>query len=327
MTTIQLIEKFLLDNDISLPVHDFVATTSNIYHGYESEYYDSLHYSIELSKPFWNDTLDDLVNVLSNSQNLKVLDFGCGTGFATAQVLQSELKNKCEKIICYDLSPDMVKVCANKFKNVHNITYLSDQEGFENLKKSTEKIDVILCNALVHHVLDHKELFGMFDELLSENGVLIIGHEPNKNFYQNKFLQTISTIYRFNKKCKNKITRLFQSKKDKKNGKDISLLTYNKLLENGYIQQQFPKYMIQKLVDIHVPMSTLATQPWGELGFDQNFFSTISANRFEVVKQRSYNHIKDQEAYKSVFWRSISRIIEKIYPKDGADSIFVLKKK
>ena len=36
--------------------------------------------------------------------------------------------------------------------------------------------------------------------------------------------------------------------------------------------------------------------------------------------------IKDQNAYNSLFWRSISRVLESVYPTNGADTILIFKK-
>jgi 2-polyprenyl-3-methyl-5-hydroxy-6-metoxy-1,4-benzoquinol methylase len=326
MNTIQLIEQFLVENNIKLSARDFVETVSNIYHKHESQQYDDSHFSIELAIPYWKKTLLDLEVQLNGKKDLQVLDFGCGTGFATEQILNSNFKKACSQLVCYDLSPDMIDVCKEKFKSVPNISYLSNREGFENLKNKSGKFDVIVCNSLIHHILDHQLLFDVFEESLTENGILIIGHEPNTNFYNNIVLKRISQSYRVYKKLLNKTKSIFGVKKKYTKENDKHALTYNELLEKGYISKSFPDYLIQKFVDIHVPMSTLKIQPWGELGFNAAFFSAISSNKFQVIQQLSYNHIKDEQAYKSFFWKSISKLMQKRYPNDGADAIFVLKK-
>ena len=322
MDTIKAIELFLKNNNVEVSTTDFIRLTSNIYHKFESERYDISHFSIELSIPHWQKVLNNL-NV-SEGKNLNVLDFGCGTGFVTDQIINSSFFNEDINITCYDLSPDMVEVCEKKFSKFQNINYLSDSEGFEILKNKIGKFDVIICNALIHHVLDHKELFRIFDESLVDNGILIIGHEPNKNFYKNLALQKVSSTFRIFKKITNKIKKVSIDKKPLQ--EDLCLMTYEELLEKKIIKTDFPKNLIQKLIDIHVPMSTLSVQPWGELGFDADFFKRETENKFIIKKQITYNHIKDQQAYKSFFWRNVSKVLEKSYPDDGADVIFVLKR-
>ena len=295
MTTIEAIELFLKSNNVEVSASDFVKITSNIYHKFESNRYDTSHFSIELSIPHWQKVLNNLD--VFKGEKLNVLDFGCGTGFVTDQIIKSTFFNKELEITCYDLSPDMVEVCKKKFSKFQNINYLSNVQGFETLKNKIGKFDVIICNALIHHILDHKELFKIFDESLMENGVLIIGHEPNKNFYKNTFLQKVSSLFRVIKKITNKIKKGSMHKKPVQ--QDLCLMTYNELLDKKIIKANFPKHLIQKLIDIHVPMSTLSIQPWGELGFDADFFKRESENKFIIEKQISYNHIKDQQAYKS----------------------------
>lgn len=327
MNTVKLINDFLNEYNIKFTAHDFVEITSNVYHKFEAEKYDYSHYSIELSIPYWRKTLIELEVLLQKKDNLRMLDFGCGTGFATEQVLNSSLKDKFSKIICYDLSPDMIQICNQKFNTINSIEYLSDRSGFENLKNETGKFDVIICNSLIHHILDHKELFKVFKDSLTENGIVIIGHEPNKNFYQNKTLQRVSNIYRLYKKAMAKLGSFFTTMSITIEDSDVCKLTYDKLIEKEYITETFPKYIIQKFIDIHVPMNTLKKQPWGELGFNKDFFKISSENNLQVINQISYNHIKDQQAYKSLLWRAIAKILQKIYPNDGADAIFVLIKK
>ena len=322
MSTIQAIELFLKNNSVKISANEFVKVASNIYHKYESESYDIRHYGMDLCGPHWQKVLNNLKN--SDKKELNVLDFGCGTGFVTNQIINSSFYNTEIKITCYDLSPDMIEVCKSKFSKFNNINYLSDSEGFKVLKNEIGKFDVIMCNALLHHVLDHKELFRIFDDSLVDNGVLIIGHEPNKNFYKNTVLQKVSSVFRLTKKITNKLKKLSSGKKPLQ--KDIRLMTYEELLEKNIIQANFPINFMQKLIDIHVPMCTLAEQPWGELGFDGDFFKREAENKFIIKEQISYNHIKDQLAYKSSLWRTISKGLEKLYPKDGADVIFVLKK-
>jgi 2-polyprenyl-3-methyl-5-hydroxy-6-metoxy-1,4-benzoquinol methylase len=325
MNTISSIEQFLSKHNIQIPARDFVEIVSNIYHKYESQQYDDSHFSIELAIPYWKKVLADIDTQIHDKSNLRILDFGCGTGFATEQILHSNLKNKCSQLVCYDLSPDMIEVCKNKFKSHQKITYLSNREGFENLKNQSGKFDMIVCNSLIHHILDHQLLFKVFEDSLTDNGILIIGHEPNKNFYLNSNLQKVSSIYRIYKKYINKIKRIFGVEKKIVRELDKRTLTYNELLSKGYITNSFPDYLIQKFVDIHVPMSSLKKQPWGEMGFNKLFFDKNIGN-LRLVNQLSYNHIKDEQAYKSVFWKSISKILQKKYPNDGADAIFILKK-
>lgn len=322
MSTIKEIELFLKSKNVKTPVREFVGITSNIYHKFESEIYDSCHFSIELSIPHWQKVLNNLE--IKNNKSLNILDFGCGTGFVTNQIIKSCFFNDNINITCYDLSPDMIEVCKSKFSKYPNINYLSNTEGFEILKNKIGKFDVIMCNALIHHILDHKKLFRAFDDALVENGILIIGHEPNKNFYNNAVLQKVSYVFRIQKKIIRKLKKVFQSKNS--TSTDISLMTYEELLNRKLIDSSFPKELIQKLIDIHVPMSTLNKQPWGELGFDVDFFKRESENKFVVKDQVSYNHIKDQQAYKYFFWNNVSKVLANFYPKDGADVIYILKK-
>jgi 2-polyprenyl-3-methyl-5-hydroxy-6-metoxy-1,4-benzoquinol methylase len=318
---------FLQNQGINMQVQEFISITSNIYHKYESRIYDERHLSIQLGKPSWNKAIRELNSQFTNQTALNVLDFGCGTGFATEQIINSEFKFKCGHFTCYDLSPDMVKECRTKFGNEKNFSFLSNQEGLQRLIDEKGKFDIIMCNAVMHHILEIEMIFPILISLLNPNGIIIIGHDPNNRFYNNKILTSVTGIYRFLKRLNMGIKSKFNLEERTNPEKDVALLTYNELLHLNLIDKSFNIKLITKLIDIHVPISSFKKQPWGEIGFSDFFFEKASSNKLQLFKQFSYNHIKDENAYRSSFWSFVSSIISKIFPDDGSDAIFLLKQK
>lgn len=315
-------QQYLLDANIQMSVNDFVSVTSNIYHGYEAENYDARHFSIEYSKKYWSKVTDYMNGYFTEKSNLSVLDFGCGTGFATDQIIHAALNDKVSHVSCYDLSEAMVAICKSKFIGDQRMSYFANAEGKQALLAKGQQYDIIVCNALLHHILEPEGIFAMISELLQPGGVFIMGHEPNKNFYANGMLQSASKLFRIYKRI-NK--RLF-AVKPKHPTKDIALLTRNELNNQGIVTADFPAKIIPKFVDIHVPLSNYATQPWGEIGFDLKYVNRYLNDNFELVSQITYSHIKDQEAYRSILWRNMAELLAFCYPKDGADAIFIFKK-
>jgi 2-polyprenyl-3-methyl-5-hydroxy-6-metoxy-1,4-benzoquinol methylase len=321
------IAAFLQQQNINVPVQEFISTTSNIYHKYESSIYDARHLSIQLAIPSWKNAINELKTQFANVDAVNVLDFGCGTGFATEQILNSTFKAKCGHLTCYDLSPDMVNECRTKFGKEENISFLSNQEGLQSLIDEKGKFDIIMCNAVMHHILEIEVIFPIFLNLLNPNGIILIGHEPNNRFYQNKTLTGVTKTYRLIKKIDKKIKRKLKVLSQPDPDKDMCTRTYAELLRLKLIEESFPMLMIPKLIDIHVPIGSFQNQPWGEMGFSSAFFEKASSNKLQLFKQFSYNHIKDENAYGRKFWRFVSKMLAKIYPKDGSDAIFMLKQK
>lgn len=326
MKTIDQISQYLQQYQIKSSTEDFIAIVSNIYHDFESKTYDEKHTSIKHGEKYWKQTTDFVSEYFKNKNNLSFLDFGCGTGFASEQVTNNKnLENKISKIYCYDLSESMVEECKKKFSNNMKFNFYANKSGFAELVKDNATYDIVTCNALLHHILEPDKLLFQFSEVLKKDGILIIGHEPNKAFYKNKALQLVTNTYRYYKKGLNKIGKIIK-KTGSESSQDLTTLTYSKLVSQNQITKDFPKQIIPKLVDIHVPMGNLKKQPWGELGFDADFVVKNTHHSFVLLKQISYNHIKDQNAYNSLFWRSISRVLESVYPTNGADTILIFKK-
>ena len=117
------IQAYLSQANVQLSVDEFVSVTSNIYHGYEAENYDERHFSIEYSTKYWSKVTDYMDGYFAEKRGLAVLDFGCGTGFATDQIIHSELNSKIGMLSCYDLSEAMIAVCKSKFIGDNRITY------------------------------------------------------------------------------------------------------------------------------------------------------------------------------------------------------------
>lgn len=322
MTDQQKMRAYLDCYHIATDVADFVSQTSNIYHGYEAENYDERHFSISYSKKYWSKVTAFLDVHFSGRENLQALDFGCGTGFATEQLLSAQLDRKISAIACYDLSPDMVEMCRKKFGSDARLSFFADHSGYEQLRNNGVRYDIIVCNALMHHILEPASVFGMIADLLKPGGIFVMGHEPNRHFYNNKTLHHFSQLFRFYKRIARKL-----GKKNPAAGKDIALLTHQQMYDRGLIPVDFPVRIIPKFVDIHVPLANFNPQPWGENGFDLAYVNQYLNDGFALVTQITYSHIKDQQAYQWAFWKNVAGWLERLYPKDGADAIFVFKKK
>lgn len=320
MTDQQKMRAYLDGYHIATDVADFVSQTSNIYHSYEAENYDERHFSISYSKKYWDKVTAFLDAHFSDRQTVDALDFGCGTGFATEQLLDSKLNSRLRGIACYDLSPDMVAMCRKKFGGDARLSFYADHSGYVQLRDNGNRYDIIVCNALMHHILEPDSVFKMIGDLLKPGGVFVMGHEPNRDFYNNKTLHSFSQLFRIYKRIAKKL-----GKKSHGAGKDIALLTHQEMLGRGMIPADFPVRIIPKFVDIHVPLANFNPQPWGENGFDLAYVNQY-LDGFELVTQITYSHIKDQQAYQWPLWKSMAGWLERIYPKDGADAIFVFKK-
>ena len=127
------INKYKINSSIT----EFVGEVSNIYHEIESKEYNHLHkVMFDIASNYWDDIINNNLDIFN--EDLVILDYGCGTGFAIEKILKSPLKYKIKKVICYDLSSHMIEECKkNIFKNHTKIKNIEFEFycGSENLKK------------------------------------------------------------------------------------------------------------------------------------------------------------------------------------------------
>jgi len=333
MKIIELIEKYFIDNNylLNLPIKKFVSIVSNYYHEIESKEYDKLHKTMfKESSKYWNSIINNNINQFED--NIILLDYGCGTGFATKKILTSKLSSRITKVVCYDLSAHMIEECK---KNILSIStnndieflFLSGDEGLKRIKNL--KYNVVVTNALLHHLLDLEEFFYFLDIILSNEGVYIAGHEPNTNYYNNHQLIKVTKRFQKYKRITSKfsINYILQKLNLKKSGfKNIINDTNNKLLEEKLISKKIANDVLPKLVDIHVPIGIDKVQFWGESGFTPKLITKKYCSGLKEIDFQSYFHIKDYKASENKFWKRKMKDLEKKFPVDGADCIMLFKK-
>lgn len=112
---------------------------------------------------------DNIINskYIDNNEELKILDFACGTGYITKALLNKSAKYN---ITSVDGSSKMLQ----KLKEINSSKVTAiESDGIEFLKGCNEKFDVIFFGWALSY-FDHNELFRLFNNVLKPGGLLAI---------------------------------------------------------------------------------------------------------------------------------------------------------
>jgi ubiquinone/menaquinone biosynthesis C-methylase UbiE len=135
----------------------------------QTEEYDSLHQTFRNYEKEFEDMLEFLG--LSNTHEMSIIDFGCGTGASTFYA-----SSKFKEVFAVDVSESMIaqaqkKAASYNFKNLNfNIG------GFLSYKHNNQVIDIIITKHAFHHLPDFWKQIALFrmNKMLKLNGILYI---------------------------------------------------------------------------------------------------------------------------------------------------------
>jgi ubiquinone/menaquinone biosynthesis C-methylase UbiE len=144
-------------------------------HKIEAEFYDQVHPEIfNKSEQKLTQQVLDLAISKIDSQLIKVLDIGTGTGNIALKLLSDK---NIERVIGLDLSAEMLDQLKTKIKEADPISLINkDFDSF--LSENDEQFDLITISSVLHHLPDYYESLKKVISVLKPGGVLLILHEP-----------------------------------------------------------------------------------------------------------------------------------------------------
>ena len=155
---------------------DRVRRINEIYHNLENTGYDAQHEDIpQFEAGFWKEAAR---KYLRRDGPVVWLDYGTGTGFVP--LIVGEHMRAEDRLICCDVSGEMLKVCEAKLKS----RSLPCQCSFEKIAEQTipaedGSVDIISVNSVLHHLFDLHGFAAECERVLKPSGLLIVAHEPN----------------------------------------------------------------------------------------------------------------------------------------------------
>ena len=162
------------------------------YHDHEAHHYGEINMINSYHVTHYNEKYLNIVNNLE--KNSILLEVGSGDGNDANRINNSEIS-----VIQSDISFEMIKLAkSNNKNNAKTVFVVSDAE---KIPCEDNSLDAIMIVAALHHLPSPKKFFKEASRVLSPNGILIIGFEPNRwpYFYVYPCIRFLKRITRLEK--------------------------------------------------------------------------------------------------------------------------------
>jgi len=162
-----------------IPNESIAEDSNREYYNKYGKYYEEYHAYFRNNSLMrhWKGNLKQIKNALPVEENMKAIDFGCGTGLLSLMLLDMGFS-----VTAIDVSEVMLNELqkrvnrlperfSNRIKYVHG-----GVEVLGNLPKSS--FHAVCESSVMHHLQNYISFLQISDELLIPGGVLYIGREP-----------------------------------------------------------------------------------------------------------------------------------------------------
>jgi SAM-dependent methyltransferase len=196
---------------VTSTAEEFHEAVNVTFHKFESECYDEIHRSMWQSLPRQFDLVSDDVSKEAQglTEDLAMLDVGCGTGLATELFLRTALGRRVRRVDLVDTSPEMLRSAAARAVNWrarHTLTLGTSE------KAPSKNYGVILICSVLHHVPDLPALFEQLGHLQTRGGLFVHLQDPNGDYLHDPvLLRRIRTCNRTPQMLRERIIRRLSS--------------------------------------------------------------------------------------------------------------------
>lgn len=302
------------------PFDELVVEINCAYHAIEAASYDVRHPEIFGQLPsIWRTMFAQIRSSLPE-RPLTVVDYGCGTGFASSQVLEQLEAHRIRELICFDPSAEMLSRCQAKLGRVSFPVRFCTRES-DVAKGAAPKIDLLLTNSLLHHLPDPVAIARGMRARMSDSGIWLAGHEPSARYYRNIECTALWRRFERSRRFRNMLSPLAYWRLGRRAlgfGKDPASATARHAFARGLFRRMPTPSTIDRIVDLHVAHSPEEVAAGRGLDIDQLANAMSAAWRLRWMTSYSFlGATAESEAAAS--WRRDAEALALRHPRDGAN--------
>lgn len=324
MSAVDTLPAWLRPFEPRLPLNQLVVEVNKIFHAFEAPSYDRRHPEIHQQLPaYWQEMIAQ-AGVAPRNGGWRILDFGCGTGFASEQILRHLPAEQITSLVCYDLSPEMIDRCREKIApRLPTAQFIWDATSLAG----SGPFDLLLTNSLLHHLPDPHATIRQLTDRLAPGAFWLAGHEPSTRYYKNP--ECLSLYHRYARETQGQRGKkwwryLSPSALGARWHRTISKLSSPKRLaacaafEQGLFGRRPTPHVIDRIVDFHVAHS--ADEAAAGRGFDIDRLQAELRGEWQLHWVFSYSYMGTlAESRLPDEWRQACRKLARDFPRDGAN--------
>jgi SAM-dependent methyltransferase len=289
-------------------IERIVQDLNGLYHAVEATQYRTRHPEIfEQLPPLWSEMLGHV----RTDTPVRVLDFGCGTGFEAEQCLAHL---EVDELVCYDPSPQMLAECKS---------HVGRRKGGVLFSSSLDEAlsfgpyDVLMTNSVIHHLPDPWSVLRRLAQSMADAGTWIAGHEPSARFYRNEECTRLLTAYRRRRfldpaRYVGWLSRKFGGRRD------LVAQVASEAVRAGLFERAPSTMVVDRVVDAYVAHSP--EEALGGRGLDVDTMKAGLAQDWDLVFHRTYSFMGETfEGDLPERWKRRASDLAAKFPDDGAN--------
>ena len=317
MNNVEFMENLLEPYGPQLSLDQLVIAINKLFHAFDAEIYDNKHREIYEQLPsIWKE-MSKKVTESFKSKTLRILDFGCGTGFEAQQLLRNIPGSSIVALTCYDPSPEMLEKCRKAVSPLFPDAIFS--ASLEEVLTPNAPYTLLVTNSVLHHLPDATSMVRNLLPWLDSNAMWLAGHEPSLRFFKNSECVTKFEAYlqarRWSPRTYAQLLKEFLHKLMRT---DPYTKTAREAIRMGLFKQRPPELVIGRLIDFHVANS-IEEMNLGR-GFDYSVMEQELQVSWRLVWLKTYSFMGPvYEGELKGRWARSCQDLARRFPKDGAN--------